>query len=597
MRGVPRWCLLVLCLVFALRGAFAELEEQLLDLASCERSFEHLLLCVKDPETFSRAPCCPLMQAFLAGGCSCPGCDDTNSEELVDVLNGKGMLWMLELAPLTETCNAALSLEGEASLETKTTMPTQPTVTAQRLKAGAGAMWVDEYAGESREAMLGMDDWADVGEEAEEQQAVLASELAKAGRHAQEVSGGVAAEVEGAPKYVMQPEMEEQGEAEWGPAEELDGSEDAFLLSADVLPSSEDFPQSRQASEDDGELQERNMSAGEQAVDGSATNGDEAMEAEDLPQVETQQAERGGEGVLRRTRTIVLDLEMGATADDAAEVVQQVLDSGIAEAAIADTLGDIGPQRSLLRPVSRKVTINIEMEAPKGASSSLLNSVFRWLDRVGATTSPAPVALKPVSNAGATTAVTSTQATQAMPASLQERAQAQEAAHSSAAVHAVRMAGAWRAQQAAQPAERPEAQQLLEPQEEGVAEGMGPHEAHGELCQCLSLEMPAIQEGATPVPAVRYYYVRARLALCKFACTHRQALSSALAAELAACALLLAALLVRRTAAAVTARSAAEAAAAVCSSGKGGSQGKTPAVVCAAAEEWRQPLLQGQGAV
>ncbi len=70
MRGVPRWCLLVLCLVFAQRGAFAELEEQLLDLASCERSFEHLLLCVKDPETFSRAPCCPLMQAFLAGGCS-----------------------------------------------------------------------------------------------------------------------------------------------------------------------------------------------------------------------------------------------------------------------------------------------------------------------------------------------------------------------------------------------------------------------------------------------------------------------------------------------------------------------------------------------
>ncbi len=62
------------------------------------------------------------------------------------------------------------------------------------------------------------------------------------------------------------------------------------------------------------------MSAGEQAVVGSATNGDEAVEAEDLPQVETQQAERGGEGVLRRTRTIVLDLEMGATAGDAAEV-------------------------------------------------------------------------------------------------------------------------------------------------------------------------------------------------------------------------------------------------------------------------------------
>ncbi len=61
-----------------------------------------------------------------------------------------------------------------------------------------------------------------------------------------QVSGGVAAEVEGAPKYVMQPEMEEQGEAEWGPAEELDGSEDTFLLSAEVLPSSEDFPQSRQ---------------------------------------------------------------------------------------------------------------------------------------------------------------------------------------------------------------------------------------------------------------------------------------------------------------------------------------------------------------
>ena len=42
-----------------------------------------------------------------------PGCDDTSSEELVDVLSGKGMLWMLELAPLSETCNAAL---GECGL-------------------------------------------------------------------------------------------------------------------------------------------------------------------------------------------------------------------------------------------------------------------------------------------------------------------------------------------------------------------------------------------------------------------------------------------------------------------------------------------------
>ena len=48
------------------------------------------------------------------------------------------------------------------------------------------------------------------------------------------------------------------------------------------------------------------------------------------------------------------------------QVVRQVLDSGVADAAIADALGDIGAQASLLHPVSRKVTINIEMEAPKG---------------------------------------------------------------------------------------------------------------------------------------------------------------------------------------------------------------------------------------
>ena len=56
----------------------------------------------------------------------------------------------------------------------------------------------------------------------------------------------VAAEVEGAPEFVVQPEAEEQDEAEWAASEELDGSEDALLLNAEVLPSNEDFPQNRQ---------------------------------------------------------------------------------------------------------------------------------------------------------------------------------------------------------------------------------------------------------------------------------------------------------------------------------------------------------------
>ena len=56
----------------------------------------------------------------------------------------------------------------------------------------------------------------------------------------------VAAEVEGAPEFVVQPEAEEQDEAEWAASEELDGSEDALLLNAEALPSNEDFPQNRQ---------------------------------------------------------------------------------------------------------------------------------------------------------------------------------------------------------------------------------------------------------------------------------------------------------------------------------------------------------------
>jgi len=53
-----------------------------------------------------------------------------------------------------------------------------------------GVKWVDEYAGESQEAMLGMDDWADVDEESEEQQVVVDAEQAKASRQAQEVGEG-----------------------------------------------------------------------------------------------------------------------------------------------------------------------------------------------------------------------------------------------------------------------------------------------------------------------------------------------------------------------------------------------------------------------
>ncbi len=205
-------------------------------------------------------------------------------------------------------------------------------------------------------------------------------------------------------------------------------------------------------------------------------------------------------------------------------------------------------------------------DASAGASS-FVDRILSWLVGAGAQGAEAE-------GASATLAI----AAQAAAAELQQQLQAEaydvHDVQSSAAQTAVRTAQARRAQQAEELAE----------QQEGVRE----------LCRCLGMHMPPYAEAQTA--PLRYFYIKARLALCQFTCAHRDAISATLSAEVAICLIVAAALLVRRGAAALAAARSSAAAPGAAATGRGATCAAAGGqfVVCAADDEWKQPLLQSQ---